>query len=46
MALGESEERFEAVSSFGVLHHMEDRKKAVKEISRVLKTGGSKKLKR
>lgn len=40
MALAEPDERFDAVFSFGVLHHMEDWRKAVREISRVLKRGG------
>ena len=40
MALDEPDETFDAVFSFGVLHHMEDWRKAVKEISRVLKRGG------
>jgi ubiquinone/menaquinone biosynthesis C-methylase UbiE len=40
MALDEPDETFDAVFSFGVLHHMEDWRKAVKEISRVLKHGG------
>ncbi|MHB8883321.1 MAG: class I SAM-dependent methyltransferase [Thermodesulfovibrionales bacterium] len=40
MALAEPDETFDAVFSFGVLHHMEDWRKAVKEISRVLKGGG------
>lgn len=40
MALEEKDETFDAVFSFGVLHHMEDWKRAVKEISRVLKSGG------
>lgn len=40
MALNEPDSKFDAVFSFGVLHHMEDWKKAVKEVSRVLKSGG------
>lgn len=40
MALEEANKTFDAVFSFGVLHHMEDWRKAVKEISRVLKKGG------
>ena len=40
MALDEPDETFDAVFSFGVLHHMEDWRKAVGEISRVLKRGG------
>ena len=40
MALDEPDETFDAVFSFGVLHHMEDWRKAVREISRVLKKGG------
>ena len=40
MALDEPDNKFDAVFSFGVIHHMEDWKKAVKEISRVLKSGG------
>lgn len=40
MALDEPAETFDAVFSFGVLHHMEDWRKAVMEISRVLKSGG------
>lgn len=40
MALDESDGKFDAVFSFGVIHHTEDWRKAVKEISRVLKIGG------
>jgi len=40
MALDEPDETFDAVFSFGVLHHMEDWRRAVQEISRVLKHGG------
>jgi ubiquinone/menaquinone biosynthesis C-methylase UbiE len=40
MALDEPDGKFDAVFSFGVIHHMEDWRKAVKEISRVLKSGG------
>jgi len=40
MALDEPDGKFDAVFSFGVIHHMEDWKKAVKEVSRVLKSGG------
>jgi ubiquinone/menaquinone biosynthesis C-methylase UbiE len=32
--------QFDAVVAFGVLHHIEDYRKAVSEISRVLKSGG------
>jgi ubiquinone/menaquinone biosynthesis C-methylase UbiE len=41
MALNEPDGKFDAVFSFGVIHHMEDWKKAVKEVSRVLKSGGA-----
>jgi len=40
MALDEPDGKFDAVFSFGVIHHTEDWKKAVKEIARVLKPGG------
>ena len=40
MALDEPDNKFDAVFSFGVIHHMEDWRKAVKEVSRVLKNGG------
>lgn len=40
MALDEPDNKFDAVFSFGVIHHMEDWRKAAKEISRVLKSGG------
>ncbi|MDI6802183.1 MAG: class I SAM-dependent methyltransferase [Thermodesulfovibrionales bacterium] len=40
MAIDEPDGKFDAVFSFGVLHHMEDWRKAVTEISRVLKKGG------
>ncbi|MDP2278220.1 MAG: class I SAM-dependent methyltransferase [Nitrospirota bacterium] len=40
MALDEPDNKFDAVFSFGVIHHMEEWKKAVKEVSRVLKSGG------
>jgi SAM-dependent methyltransferase len=40
MALDEPDGKFDTVFSFGVIHHMEEWKKAVKEVSRVLKSGG------
>lgn len=40
MVLSEPDESFDAVFSFGVLHHLEDWRKAVREISRVLKHKG------
>jgi ubiquinone/menaquinone biosynthesis C-methylase UbiE len=40
MAIDEPDGKFDAVFSFGVIHHMEDWRRAIKEISRVLKQGG------
>lgn len=40
MALDEPDGAFDAVFSFGVIHHSEDWRKAVGEVSRVLKPGG------
>ncbi len=40
MALDEPDGRFDAVFSWGVLHHLEDWRKGVSEVSRVLKSGG------
>ena len=40
MAIDEPDGIFDAVYSFGVLHHMEDWRRAIKEVSRVLKPGG------
>lgn len=40
MALEEKDESFDAVFSFGVLHHMEDWRITLKEVARVLKRGG------
>ena len=40
MALDEPDNKFDAVFSFGVIHHMEDWRKAIREVSRVLKSGG------
>ncbi|MEJ2182129.1 MAG: class I SAM-dependent methyltransferase [Nitrospirota bacterium] len=40
MQLDEPDEAYDAVFSFGVLHHMEDWRKAVREVMRILKPGG------
>ncbi len=40
MSLNEPAESFDAVFAFGVLHHLEDWRKGIKEISRVLKRDG------
>ena len=40
MALGEPDGSFDAVFSFGVVHHLEDWRKGIREIARVLKSGG------
>lgn len=40
MAIDEPGNKFDAVFSFGVIHHMEDWRKAIKEVSRVLKSKG------
>jgi ubiquinone/menaquinone biosynthesis C-methylase UbiE len=40
MALAEPDDTFDAVFSFGVLHHMEDWRAALAEVTRVLKPGG------
>lgn len=40
MILDEPGGKFEAVFSIGVIHHMEDWRRAVKEVARVLKSGG------
>lgn len=40
MAIGEPDNKFDAVFSFGVIHHTEDWRKAVKEVARILKSEG------
>lgn len=40
MALDEPDGKFDAVFSFGVIHHMEDWRKAIGEVARVLRPGG------
>lgn len=40
MALDESDDKFDAVFSFGVIHMTEDWRKTIREILRVLKPGG------
>lgn len=40
MSLDEPDNAFDAVFAFGVIHHMEDWRKALREIKRVLKPGG------
>lgn len=40
MALSEPDSSFDAVFAFGVIHHMEDWRKGIREIKRVLKPGG------
>lgn len=40
MALDEPDDSFDAVFAFGVIHHMEDWRKSLREIKRVLKPGG------
>jgi ubiquinone/menaquinone biosynthesis C-methylase UbiE len=40
MALDETDDAFDAAFSFGVLHHMENWRRAVEELARVLRPGG------
>ncbi|MDA8156229.1 MAG: class I SAM-dependent methyltransferase [Actinomycetota bacterium] len=40
MALSFEDNSFDAVFAFGVIHHMEDWRKAIREIKRVLRPGG------